>query len=53
MVSNKDIIAKIKKKFPDVQITIVHSKDKGIGNPKKLAEMKKVLSKVKYPLPTR
>jgi hypothetical protein len=55
MVSNKDTIAKIKKLYPDVKITMlpVLGNAKGIGNPQKVAEMKEILSKVKYPLPTR
>ena len=54
MVNERDTIAKIKKLYPDVKITIVPSgSDKGIGNPKKLADMKRVVSKIKYPLPTR
>ena len=55
MVSNKDTIAKIKKLFPDVEITIdpALNNAKGSANPKKIADMKRILSKVKYPLPTR
>ncbi|MFI5196973.1 MAG: hypothetical protein ACHQD8_07770 [Chitinophagales bacterium] len=53
MVNERNTIAEIKELFPDVKITIVHSKDKGIGNPKKLADMKRVVSKIKTPLPTR
>ncbi len=55
MNSTKDTLEEIQKLFPGVKITIDPSldNDKGIGNPKKLADMKKVLSTIKYPLPVR
>jgi len=54
MVSNRNTVAKIKKIFPDMEITMLPAlTDKGIGNPKKLADMKRILSKVKYPMPTK
>jgi len=55
MNSNTNTLAEIKKLFPDVKITIDPSLDnnKGICNPKKVADMKKILSTVKWPLPTR
>ena len=54
VVSNEEVIAGIKKLFPDVKITILPAlTDKGIGNPKKVADMKRILSKAKWSLPTQ
>ena len=55
MNREKDTIAEIKKLYPDAKIKIDSSLNscKGIGDPKTLAEMKELLSKVKYPLPVK
>jgi len=54
-MDNDKVIADIKKLFPDIKITIKPAlgNNKGIGNPKKVADMKRILSTVKWPLPTQ
>ena len=54
MVSNRNSIAKIQKLFPDVKITIdpALNNAKRDPNSKKMNDMRRILSKVKYTLPT-
>ncbi len=46
-----DTIAEIKKLFPDVNLTVnpALNNAKGSANPKKMADIKKILSKIKMP----
>ncbi len=53
MLTNEKTLAQISKNFPDVKLKIVSNVDKGIGNPKKVADMKKLLEKINISLPEK
>ena len=55
MVSDKHAIAETKKWFPDLKITIdpALNNAKRDPNSKKITDMKRILSKVNWTLPTR
>jgi hypothetical protein len=55
MNSNEQAIAETKKTFPDLKVTVGPALDNTNGgtNPKKIADIKKILSKIKMPLPAQ
>ncbi len=53
MITNDQAIAETKKWFPELKVTIDPTLNdaKGSSNPKKLADIKKILRTLKTPLP--